>query len=294
MVTCPICGVSLPNFSGHGKHHGIDTSVLHALRLEADYGRPIADLLTEIYVVKRLASTQIFAQYGITFRMLRRLLAAHSIPMRDRSEAVTATWEKDDGARSQATSEKLKETRAALNFVGDNHPNKRPEVRRKISEAKRRSNPGLDLMQAHVRRAHEENTIIITCKNCGEPFEVKQSRDFQMFCSMKCCLLHRGPTSIETTMSEALTQANIQATEQHRLGKYILDFALVKYQIAIECDGIHWHDADRDALRDAILASKGWLTFRYTDTQIETDIDACIQDLITRLNELGIDPTATQ
>lgn len=43
---------------------------------------------------------------------------------------------------------------------------------------------------------------------------------------------------------------------------YFLDFADPFKKIAIECDGKEWHDAEKDAKRDARLAEDGWTVYR--------------------------------
>lgn len=43
---------------------------------------------------------------------------------------------------------------------------------------------------------------------------------------------------------------------------YFLDFADPFKQIAIECDGKEWHDAEKDAKRDARLMEIGWTVYR--------------------------------
>lgn len=57
-------------------------------------------------------------------------------------------------------------------------------------------------------------------------------------------------------------------TQQHRIGRYRVDFAHVAKKIAIEADG-WWHrspeGAARDARRDSYLRSQGWLVLRVDD-----------------------------
>jgi very-short-patch-repair endonuclease len=43
---------------------------------------------------------------------------------------------------------------------------------------------------------------------------------------------------------------------------YFLDFADPFKKIAIECDGAQWHDAEKDAKRDARLKEMGWTIYR--------------------------------
>lgn len=50
----------------------------------------------------------------------------------------------------------------------------------------------------------------------------------------------------------------------HTVGRYCIDIALLigDIRIAIEYDAQHWHDADKDAKRDAFLISQGWRILR--------------------------------
>lgn len=48
---------------------------------------------------------------------------------------------------------------------------------------------------------------------------------------------------------------------------YFLDFGCPFLKIGIECDGKQWHDAERDARRDARLANEGWMIFRITGSE---------------------------
>ena len=70
-VTCPICGLQMKGVArSHLAAHNITGAEFHALRIEAEYGTPIADFLRAVYVEQRLSSPEIFSQYGITYRIL--------------------------------------------------------------------------------------------------------------------------------------------------------------------------------------------------------------------------------
>lgn len=54
--------------------------------------------------------------------------------------------------------------------------------------------------------------------------------------------LHRNHISrLEQIVSNILDELDIEYTEQKEIGKFCVDFYLVNYDIAIECDGIYWH-----------------------------------------------------
>ena len=142
---------------------------------------------------------------------------------------------------------------------GDNNPAKRPEVRKKISLAKKAYNPGMVIMRKmHIQR----------------------------------------PTSIEITMRDSLIDAGVAFEQEYRVTPYFLDFAIVNSLIDIECDGAYWHNLPtvkaHDAIRDKFLVSRGWTIFRFSGDAIRADITACIDDIIAHLKGLGVDPTATR
>lgn len=64
-----------------------------------------------------------------------------------------------------------------------------------------------------------------------------------------------------------------QVLQQHRIGRFRVDFAVPDIQFVVEADG-WWHrspdGAARDAERDAWLRSQGWLVFRVDDRDGES------------------------
>jgi very-short-patch-repair endonuclease len=261
MITCPVCGRQMKTMNRtHLALHNLSAAEYHSLRLEAEYRCSITDLLQTIYIEQALSSPQIFSRYGITYRVLRELLHRCNISMRQRSDAVAASWAKDDGSRRLITSQKMRDTMSKLNLSGADNPAKRPEVARKISAAKVKSNPGLLPMMLGHRKRRLAN-----------------------------------PSPLEVAMRTALDNAGILYIPEYQQGRYFIDIALPSIQVGIECDGRGWHDAkvEYDASRDAWLAEHGWHIFRFTQVQIQTDPAKCVQDLITKLNELGITPPTT-
>lgn len=49
--------------------------------------------------------------------------------------------------------------------------------------------------------------------------------------------------------------------------KFFVDFGNPIKKVALECDGREFHDAKKDAERDAVLLSKGWRVLRVTGSQ---------------------------
>lgn len=52
------------------------------------------------------------------------------------------------------------------------------------------------------------------------------------------------------------------------VGPYVLDFACLRHRLVIEADG-PFHDAERDAARDAWLTSQGFRVLRFSNHDIQ-------------------------
>ncbi|KKL51096.1 hypothetical protein LCGC14_2298920 [marine sediment metagenome] len=85
-------------------------------------------------------------------------------------------------------------------------------------------------------------------------------------------------------MKDALEEQKIPFEQEFpvRLG-FVLDFALLKQRIAIECDGEKWHDnpkrIKKDRFRDYLLRRAGWKVIRFKGQKIMEDIDGCIREI---------------
>lgn len=86
-------------------------------------------------------------------------------------------------------------------------------------------------------------------------------------------------TAIERAVWADIRQAGLVLYPQWPASGYFLDFASPSAQIAIECDGRQYHDAQRDRIRDARLMAGGWIVYRIPgyvclgDAQEQTDGD---------------------
>ncbi|MCA9368334.1 DUF559 domain-containing protein [Candidatus Kaiserbacteria bacterium] len=254
--TCPLCGKLLGRVtSTHLRTHGVTAAKFHTLRIERDTGKPIREFLREIYIVQELTTPEIFEKYGLTYRILREIMSQNGMSVRTRSQAVSISWSRDDGQRRDSASKWMQELTDSLDFTGDNNPAKRGEVRRKISRAKKKSNPGL-IPMLEARRG----------------------------------LRILRPTSIEIKMRDALSRRGIDFDPEYRVARYSIDFALVKIKVAIECDGAYWHDEDHDAKRDRVLSGLGWVTLRYSGKRIRNNVEGCVDDILTELARLNLPP----
>ena len=150
----------------------------------------------------------------------------------------------------------MSETAKRFDFGGQNNPAKRPDIAKKISTAKLKSNPGLMPMLLGHRALRLAN-----------------------------------PSPLEVAMHTALDEAGIIYEREFQIWRYFIDIALPSIKIAIECDGgRHETRTEFDANRDAFLLDKGWRVFRFTQAQIKSSHRECVQDLIANLHALGLNP----
>ncbi len=54
---------------------------------------------------------------------------------------------------------------------------------------------------------------------------------------------------------------------------YFIDFGNPFLKIGIECDGKEWHNAERDAARDARLSAEGWEIYRIPGHECRRSLD---------------------
>ena len=85
-----------------------------------------------------------------------------------------------------------------------------------------------------------------------------------------------------------LRKQNLHFRRQVPRGPYVLDFACLKAGIAIEVDGEqHFHGLGpvKDALRDRYFASHGFLTLRYTTSDVRKSLNSVVDDIFRRTAE---------
>lgn len=118
------------------------------------------------------------------------------------------------------------------------------------------------------------NSVDLQCQTCGSTYTVHAHRvSISRFCSQKCRVLNQGETGLEREVREALTALGLSFSTQHAIGRYFLDFYLPDHQLAVEADGEFWHDAERDAKRDAFVLTQGIRTVRITYSELHKAAD---------------------
>jgi len=66
----------------------------------------------------------------------------------------------------------------------------------------------------------------------------------------------------ERVAAEYLDSREIKYEYNKKIGKYYPDFWIVDTNLLIEIDGERWHDPDKDAARDAVLNTLGYIVYR--------------------------------
>lgn len=80
------------------------------------------------------------------------------------------------------------------------------------------------------------------------------------------------PTMIERIVASLLDALRVSYLQEHRIGRYIVDFFVPAKRLIIECDGEYWHGKPevkaRDAVRDRILREQGYTIVRLAESDI--------------------------
>ena len=93
--------------------------------------------------------------------------------------------------------------------------------------------------------------------------------------------LRRAATEVEGRLWAALRsrQHGFKFRRQHPVPPFTVDFACIEARLIVELDGGQ-HGADRDAERDAILAGAGWLVRRYWNTDVISNLEGVLADIM--------------
>ncbi|MDE0375930.1 MAG: UvrD-helicase domain-containing protein [bacterium] len=90
-------------------------------------------------------------------------------------------------------------------------------------------------------------------------------------------------TPIEAILLGAMRSHGLTPQAQYGIIKYRVDFAFPAQHLVVECDGRGWHDAERDARRDAQLEALGWKTLRFTGSEIYRRASAVTKQIVSEL-----------
>lgn len=104
-------------------------------------------------------------------------------------------------------------------------------------------------------------------------------------------------TRIEKLMAQEMTKRGILFKSQFPIeNTFVCDFAIPECKIAIECDGDYWHanpktyssekldirqkdNIKRDRYKERLLTEKGWLLFRFFESEIKSNVSQCVDKI---------------
>jgi len=137
----------------------------------------------------------------------------------------------------------------------------------------------------------------MNCEWCGKSVDVKRAKIHEFkYCSRQClgaATAHKmanknGPTSIEREMSSALSARNIQHETNYRIAVWLIDIVIPEHRIAIECDGVYWHNLPGQKIKDMnknnwLIAHK-WRIVRFWESEIKENVNDCANYIQSLLN----------
>ena len=94
---------------------------------------------------------------------------------------------------------------------------------------------------------------------------------------------------LEHLFFRALLRANIDGfVPQFKMGDFTFDFAIPRSHLVIEVDSAAYHSGKdvmaKDAKKGRFIQSKGWTIFRFTDKEINEDVDALVMEVYRFIN----------
>lgn len=101
---------------------------------------------------------------------------------------------------------------------------------------------------------------------------------------------HGGGTWLERRFAWALRQRGMRPMTQHPIpsGKkdamgrdryFFADFAFPARHLAVEVDGVRWHDVERDVPRQRVMEKQGWTVLRYGQARVDEDLMGCADEV---------------
>jgi very-short-patch-repair endonuclease len=101
--------------------------------------------------------------------------------------------------------------------------------------------------------------------------------------------MRRSPTRSEDMFWQAVRArrlGGVKFRRQQVIEKFIVDFFVPSHRLVIEIDGgIHKQQKEHDALRQQFLDDCGLKVLRFTDKEVETNLEAVLETVREVLNE---------
>lgn len=97
-------------------------------------------------------------------------------------------------------------------------------------------------------------------------------------------------TAIEKKVKNRLREWGVKFEEQYNMdNKFLIDIAFPTLKIAVECDGEYWHSLPRnkhvDKQKQIHCDKHGWQLLRFTDKQINRNLDDCINIILNEIKK---------
>lgn len=90
----------------------------------------------------------------------------------------------------------------------------------------------------------------------------------------------KDPTSSEKVLWQALRHKQLESRKfrrQQPIGPFIVDFFCPSERLVIEVDGpIHQHQQEADAYRQSLIEALGLRFLRFTDNEVEQNLDVVV------------------
>lgn len=114
--------------------------------------------------------------------------------------------------------------------------------------------------KAQIEKFNRRAKLI--CAGCGNSFQIPQAwvrKGCGRFCSRACYRKYSGETGPEIIARKCLESLSVSFVQEHKIGRFFIDFYIPDRMIALEIDGAYWHipDAAKDARRDDWLKRRG-------------------------------------
>lgn len=88
---------------------------------------------------------------------------------------------------------------------------------------------------------------------------------------------------IELRLFDALTFNGYDLKTQVKCGRYRIDIAIPRYNLAIECDGKKYHSTPKqrahDRKKNAHLRKEGWKVLRFSGSQIHRNLPSVLRKI---------------
>lgn len=123
------------------------------------------------------------------------------------------------------------------------------------------------------------------CLKCGNSFTYPSSWDRKSprrFCSKLCYRRYAGETHPESNVRACLSSLGVEFIQEHRIGRYRVDFFLPARAVTLEVDAAYWHapDTEKDRRRDDYMQACGFRVVRIDSAEVTGDITETMMRLI--------------